>query len=250
MGGAAAAAAAAAARDVGGSRDQRGGRQPRPRGLRHSFTLDRRAAETKLAVVRRDKDRLASRVKTLERDLATARKATGGRPLGQTGGGEPESPTAERGVGAPNPAGVRYLLAGSQAWHAQGEAAAGQMSAVATGLRMALKTSGQAVQVTHVAPDLAWVTAAHEELGRQYPPPLPHGSGDGCRIRRGGRAELPGLRWPELCSRGVGPVALPLTSGPPVPSNLHGCYLYIFVYEYMYMQVLPATPPPPAAWAV
>ena len=38
-------------------------------------------------------------------------------------------------------------------------------------------------------------------------------------------------------------VALPLTLGPRVPSNLHGCYLYIFIYEYMYMQVQPATAP-------
>ena len=43
---------------------------------------------------------------------------------------------------------------------------------------------------------------------------------------------------------GGGGVALPLTWGPPVPSNVHGCYLYIFIHEYMYMQVLPATPPP------
>ena len=43
---------------------------------------------------------------------------------------------------------------------------------------------------------------------------------------------------------GWGGVALSLTLGPPVPSNLHGCYSYIFVYEYMYMQVPPASPPP------
>ena len=35
-------------------------------------------------------------------------------------------------------------------------------------------------------------------------------------------------------------VAHPLTSGPPVPSNLHRCYLYIFIYECMYKY-----PPPP-----
>ena len=44
---------------------------------------------------------------------------------------------------------------------------------------------------------------------------------------------------------GVGVVAHPLTSGPPVPSNLHECYLYIFIYECMYKY-----PPPPQAWAV
>ena len=42
--------------------------------------------------------------------------------------------------------------------------------------------------------------------------------------------------------QGGGGVAHPLTSGPPVPSNLHGCYLYIFIYEYLYKHPLP--PPP------
>ena len=133
---------------------------------------DKRAAEMQLAAVTRDRDRLASRVKTLERDLAAARKATGGRPPGQTreGAEGAEGPTAERAGGPPTPAGVRYLLAGSQAWHAQAEAAAGQMSAVATGLRMALLAGGQSVEVATVAPDLARVIAAHEDAGRQYPP--------------------------------------------------------------------------------
>ena len=67
---------------------------------------------------------------------------------------------------APNPAIVRYLLAVSQALHEQVEAAAGQMSAVGTGLRMALLKAGQAVEVVHMAPDLARVTAAEEDLGR------------------------------------------------------------------------------------
>ena len=64
---------------------------------------DRRAAETELASVCRDKHCLAARVRTLERDLATARKAIGGMPPGQTGEGEPESPAAERGWGRPIP---------------------------------------------------------------------------------------------------------------------------------------------------
>ena len=84
---------------------------------------DRRAAEMELAAIRRDKVRLAARVKTLERELAAARRAPGGRAPGRTGKGEPESLAAERGVGAPNPSGVSYVLAGSQAWHAHGEAA-------------------------------------------------------------------------------------------------------------------------------
>ena len=186
---------------------------------------------------------------TLERDLATVCKATGGRPPVQTGEGEPESPAAERGVGAPNRGGVCYLLAGSQAWHAQAKAAAGQMLAVATGLRMALPTSGQAVEVANVAPDLARVTAAHEELGRQYPAhrlraaAMDTGFVEAVEHSSQGSAG----RSSAQGSRGGGGVALPLTSGPRVPSNLHGYYLCIFIYEYMYMQVLPATPPP---WAV
>ena len=74
-------------------------------------------------------------------------------------------------MGAPNAAGAWFLLAGAERWHAKAEAAEGQRLAVATGLRMALPTSGQAVEVAHVAPDVARVTAAHKELGRQYPRP-------------------------------------------------------------------------------
>ena len=79
-------------------------------------------------------------------------------------------PTAERAGGTPDPAGIRYLLAGAQAWHAEAEAGARQMSAVSMGLRMALLASGQAVEVATVPPDMAKVTAAHEDMGRQYPP--------------------------------------------------------------------------------
>ena len=118
------------------------------------------------------------------------------------------------------------------------------MLAVATGLLMALLTSGQAVQVAHVAPDLARVTAAHEELGRQYPPP-PHrltaAAMDAAVVEASSHCSV---GWSSAPGGGGG-VALPLTLGTRVPSNLHGCYLYIFIYEYMYMQVLPANPPPP-----
>ena len=67
-------------------------------------------AESRLADVTKERDRLATRLKTLERDLGTARKA---KPPAQAGG-EGGSAT-----------GVRYLLAGAQAWHAQAEACAG-----------------------------------------------------------------------------------------------------------------------------
>ena len=94
---------------------------------------DRRAAETRLADITKERDRLAARVKTLECHLATACKAAGApaKPPAQTreGAEGAEGPTVERagGGGGGNAAGVRYLLAGAQACHAQAEAAAGQM---------------------------------------------------------------------------------------------------------------------------
>ena len=63
-----------------------------------------------LVAVRRDKDRLSARVQILDPDLAAARRAMGGRPGGQTADGEPESPAAERGVGAPYPAACSLLV--------------------------------------------------------------------------------------------------------------------------------------------
>ena len=68
--------------------------------------------------------------------------------------------------GGGSAAGVRYLLAGL-GWHAQAEACAGHMSAVSTGLRMAMLGSGQQVDVDSVAPDVPKVTAAMEEVRRQ-----------------------------------------------------------------------------------
>ena len=105
----------------------------------------------------------------------------------------PPPPPGDR--GGASAAGVRYLLAGAQAWHAQAEACAGQMSAVSTGLRMAMMASGQQVDVDSVAPDAPKVTAALEEVRRQYPPPPPHVGGHGPLLcGGGGGAELPGLR--------------------------------------------------------
>ena len=126
----------------------------------------------RLADVTKERDRLATKVKTLERDVATLRRA---KPAAQP----PEAVERAEGAEAPAPpgdkggasaAGVRYLLAGAQAWHAQAEACAGQMSAVSTGLRMAMMASGKQVDVDHVAPDAPKVTAAMEEVRRQQPP--------------------------------------------------------------------------------
>ena len=141
---------------------------------------DRRAGETRLADLTKERDRLAARVKTLERDLGTARKDAGApaTPPAQRGEGAEgaKGPTNESAGGAANPAGIRYFLAGTQAWHAQDEATAGQMSAVSTGFWMALLASGQSVKVDTLAPDMAKVSAAHEDVGRQYPPPPPTAS--------------------------------------------------------------------------
>ena len=119
---------------------------------------DRRAAKSYLAVVHRDKP-LASRVKILQGDLATARKATGGRPAAQAreGAEGAEGPMAQRagGGGGTIPPAFANFFSGSQVWHAQAEAAAGQLSAVGTGLRLAVLASGQAVEVANVALDLA-----------------------------------------------------------------------------------------------
>ena len=131
---------------------------------------DRRDSESRVADVTKERDRLATKVKTLERDVATLHKA---KPAAQP------AEVVERAEGAEAPpgdkggasaAGVRYLMAIAQAWHAQAEACAGQMSAVSTGLRMAMLGSGQQVDVDSVAPDAPKVTAAMEEVRRPYPP--------------------------------------------------------------------------------
>ena len=133
---------------------------------------ERRDCGSRLADVTKERDRLATKVRTLERDVATLRKA---KPAAQPAeaverakGAEAPAPPGDR--GGASAAGVRYLLAGAQAWHAQAEACAGQMSAVSTGLRMAMLGSGQQVDVDNVAPDAPKVTAAMEEVRRQYPP--------------------------------------------------------------------------------
>ena len=93
---------------------------------------DRRAAKSRLADVTKERDRLAARVKTLQRDLGTAHKAAGApaKPLARTGEGAEgaEAPPGDRaggGGGGGSAAGVRYLLVLQQAWHAQAEACAG-----------------------------------------------------------------------------------------------------------------------------
>ena len=85
---------------------------------------DRRDCESRLADVTKERDLLATKVKTLERDVATSRRA---KPAAQPAeaveraeGAEAPAPPGDRGEASA--AGVRYLLAGAQAWHAQAEA--------------------------------------------------------------------------------------------------------------------------------
>ena len=65
----------AAGGGVGGTRDQRGGRQPRTKARLSRANEDRREGESRLADVTKERERLATKVKTLERDVATLRKA-------------------------------------------------------------------------------------------------------------------------------------------------------------------------------
>ena len=91
--------------------------------------------------LREEMDRLQPKVNTLERE---ARRSKGGRGLGPMTEGESESHRGWVGGGgggaatAPNPTGTRFLLAGAHVRHTQAEAARGQMSVVATGVRMML----------------------------------------------------------------------------------------------------------------
>ena len=153
----------------------------------------RRDAESRLADVTKERDRLATKVKTLECDLATACKAKPPAQAAQAGEGPggAEAPLGERAGGGGSAAGVRYLLAGVRARHAQAEACADQMSAVSTGLRVAMMASGQQGDVDSVAPDAPRVSAPMEEVRRQYPPPPPHVGGHGPLLcGNGGGAEL------------------------------------------------------------
>ena len=94
---------------------------------------------------------------------------------------------------------------------------------------MALLASGQAVEVATVVPDMAKVIAAHHGVGRQYPPHrLTAAAMDASFVEaveessQGSSGRSWALVAGALLRRGGG-VGHPLTSGHPVPSNLHGC---------------------------
>ena len=78
---------------------------------------DRRDCESRLADVTEERDRLATKVKTLERDVVKLRRA---KPAAQPAeaveraeGAEAPAPPGDK--GGASAAGVRYLLAGAQA---------------------------------------------------------------------------------------------------------------------------------------
>ena len=138
---------------------------------------DGRAAESRWAEVTKERDRLVTRVKTLERNLGTARKAAGAPAKlpaqtreGAEGAEGPPGERAGRGGGG-NAAGVRYPVAGGKGWHAQAEACDGKMSAVSTGLRMGMVATSHQADVDTVAPDAPRVSAAVEDVRWKY---LPH----------------------------------------------------------------------------
>ena len=79
----------------------------------------------------------------------------------------PSPPPGDMARGGGSAAGLRYLLAGAQAWQAQAEACAGQMSAMLTVLQMAMMTSGQQADVDSVAPDAPKVSDALEDVHRR-----------------------------------------------------------------------------------
>ena len=72
---------------------------------------DRQAAKAERDALRRDKDRLTTKVKMLEREAAPRAKGPGGRAPGSTAEGEAKGPTAETGGGGGNAAAAPFLLA-------------------------------------------------------------------------------------------------------------------------------------------
>ena len=97
------------------------------------------------------------------------------------------------------------------------------MSALLTGLRMAMLASGLQVEVDTVAPDMARVTAAHEDVRRQYPPHRVTSSAMDAPFAEVVVEQSSQGSASRSYAPGRGGVAHPLTLGPPVPSNLHGC---------------------------
>ena len=162
---------------------------------------DTQAAEVEPDSLRRDKERLTAKVKILEREVQWANRGRAHGPTAIKGGGrEPDSREGGGLGGAPNTLAPGSSWPGRmRGWHAQAK----QMSAVATGLCMALLQNQMDVEVGTVAPELGRVAQAHEQLVQQYPPHRLTAALLDANFGGGG-AELPGLRRPEVCRRGGG----------------------------------------------
>ena len=157
--------------------------------------------------LRRDKERLTAKVKTLEREAAERARAPGGRAPGPRAEGEADGLTAERGGGGggrPTPPalgsswtgrrhGMRRLRRRRDKCGLSPLACAGPCCRATrrSRLRRWRPTWPRSLLPTHSSPP---------------PPhsPPPHGGGDGNHLRSDQGAELPGLRWPEFCSGGGG----------------------------------------------
>ena len=119
-------------------------------------------AEVEADAVPRDKDRLTTKVKTLEREAAQRATAPRRRAPGPMVEEEAGGWTAERGPGAPNAACARFLLAVAQAWRAQARAAADRCRLLPRACAWPCCRACPSVEVSIVAPDLAKFIAAHD----------------------------------------------------------------------------------------
>ena len=214
---------------------------------------DRRATESRLADVTKQRDRLVARVKILDRNLGTARKAAGapGEPPAQTGEGADgaEGPVGERGAGggggAMPPVSGTFLTACGRGMPRRRHAPArcGPCPRASwTGWPCWPVASGRRSRWTLWRPTgPGWVPPTRTCAGSTPPPHRLTSAAIQPSFAEAvvEQSSQGSANW-SSAPRGGGGVAHPLTLGPPLPSNLHGCYLYIFMYEYMYKY----TPPP------
>ena len=206
---------------------------------------DRRAAETWLAELTKERDRLVTRVKTLERDLGTARMAAGApaKPPAQTraprcrggGGGGARPPVSGTFWPARNPGMPRPRHAPARCWSCRRVSGwpcwrVGRSRWTPwrltwpSSLPPTRKCAGSTPpphRLTSAAMDASFAEAVVEQSSQ--------GSA--------GWSSAPGVGWG---------VAHPLTSGPLVPFNLHDVNC-TFLYMNICTNILPAPPPPAGA---
>ena len=228
---------AAAGGGAGGPRDQRGGRQPHLEALLSRANEDRQDAESRLADVTKERDRLATKVKTLERDLATSRKAKPPAQAAQAleGPEGAEAPPDDSGGGGAVPP------VSSTLWPAHRR-----------GMRRPDVGSVHGPADGH---DGQWPAGQCDERGLQRPQgecrtggcapaaPLPHRltSAAISFVEAGAEQSSQGSASRSSAPEGGGVRSSPFNLRPHVPCNLHECYLYIYIHECMYKY--PAPPP-------